>query len=368
MALPQSEINRLKKIANLLGTTNFMLRDDIRYVIQIAKIDPTAVSAIVDMATGGLRSGSIQASWLSSLLLLLRELANTSEYLRDKISQQISSESLDFYVSDYVDGVISKAAQGLLETLNLERPKHYFDLCRQILTCNGSIFVIGAGFSFNSYAPLLREMEGIACSTLYDLGVKEPRNLYYEDERKAWQIISSKGWQIFQNHMSFTLLPKQPSDQHFILAELFYAGHISHIVSLNWDDLVEKAYQTLYKETIPLINKEDQTSEHALWKLHGDVANPDERWILPFEEGRVFRALEKLALQISLPGVVIGYREQEKVVREKLLNTLEKRGGVSRIRPDLPNNPPESFADDALKAMKTIKASLESAKKSVYPA
>ena len=80
----------------------------------------------------------------------------------------------------------------------------------------------------------------------------------------------------------------------------------------------------------------------------------------------MFSALEQLALHTTLPTIVIGYREQESVVREKLITVLEDRAGVTRIRPDLTNNPPESFADNALWAMKKLKAGLESAKKSVH--
>ncbi len=112
----------------------------------------------------------------------------------------------------------------------------------------------------------------------------------------------------------------------------------------------------MYGEDIPRVVRESATSEHALWKLHGDIADPEERWVLPFEAGRVFSALEQLALRTTLPAIVIGYREQESVVREKLITVLEHRAGVTRVRPDLTNNLPESFADSALWAMKKLKA------------
>lgn len=171
-----------------------------------------------------------------------------------------------------------------------------------------------------------------------------------------------KGVADFQKHVAFTLLPKEPSNQHIILAELFHAGHITHIVSFNWDDLVEKAYRNLYDADIPKVNKENVQSGHAIWKLHGDIDNPEERWVLPFEQGKVFQALQQIVLQITAPAITIGYREQEQVVRERLLSVLENRGGITRIRPDLPNNPPETFGDNALMAMKKIKNGLESAK------
>jgi hypothetical protein len=297
----------------------------------------------------------------------LNGFAGISEHLRARIASTISRELLDFYCGDFSQPDLKRAAEGLSDALKVERPRHYFDLCRNILTSNGSIFIIGAGFSYDSYAPLLREMEGIACSTLYDLGVTDPRHLYHTNEQKAWEVISG-GWQTFQKHVSFTLLPKEPSEQHAILAELFHAVHITHIISFNWDDLIEKAYKKSYNADIPKITKEDAESDHALWKLHGDIANPEERWVLPFEEGKVFQVLQQIASQTTVPAIAIGYREQEPMVRQRLIAVLENRGGLTRIHPNLDNNPPKSFKDNALKAMKQIKAGIESAKKSTYPA
>ncbi|MFC1904432.1 SIR2 family protein [Chloroflexota bacterium] len=210
-------------------------------------------------------------------------------------------------------------------------------------------------------------MEGITCSTLDDLGVENPRDLYHTDEQKAWEHIS-QGWEIFQRHVAYMLLPKEPSDQHIILAELFHDGHVTHIISFNWDNLIEKAYRKLYTIDITKVAKEGIESDHALWKLHGDINNTEERWVLPFEEGKVFKELQQIVSQTAVHTISIGYREQEQVVHEKLFSVLEKRGGITRIRPDLDNNPPESFADNAISAMKRIKAGLESAKKSAYPA
>lgn len=131
--------------------------------------------------------------------------------------------------------------------------------------------------------------------------------------------------------VAFGLLPKEPSEQHLILAELFHVGYIAHIISFNWDDLVEKAYRRLYSDGIPMVTREDTTSDHALWKLHGDIANPDERWVLPFEQGRVSSALEQLASHTTLPTIITGYREQESIVREKLIAVLENRAVVTML-------------------------------------
>ncbi len=367
MALPPSELQRVSSIAARYGMGRFVpLGDEHQFLMRVARADPTALDDLLSVLVNVLNRGHIMAGSEVSAIRWLREFADTSEYIRAKIEAAISKELLDYYC-DFAQPDLRKAAEELAETLKVQRPRHYFDLCRNILTSNGSIAVIGAGFSYDSYAPLLREMEGIACSTLYDLAVPNPRQLYQTHERKAWERIS-EGWQIFQNHVAFTLSPKEPSDQHLILAELFHVTHITHIVSLNWDDLVEKGYRQLYNEDIPVVTGEGVSNEHALWKLHGDIANPDDRWVLPFEEGRVFAALQQMASRLTLPTIVIGYREQERVVRDTLLAVLESRAGITRIRPDLPANPPDSFPDNAVMAMKKIKAGLEAAMKSTYPA
>ena len=367
MALPPSELNRVKMLAAKYAQGVFVpLGDEHQLLLRAANANPTALDSVVSVLVQLLNNGLLHAGYELSVINWLNDFAKISEHLRAEIAATISKDVLDFHGSDYAEPNLRTNAQKLSETLRVERPSHYFDLCRNILTSNGSIFIIGAGFSYDSYAPLLREMEGIACSTLYDLGVENPRDLYHADERKAWEHIS-RGWGIFQRHVAFMLLPKEPSDQHVIVAELFHTGHISHIVSFNWDDLVEKAYRNLYNVDIPKVAREGAESDHALWKLHGDINNPEERWVLPFEEGKIFQSLQQIILQTTVPAITIGYREQEQVVRERLFNVFENRGGITKIRPDLPTNPPDTFADNSLMAMKKIKAGIDSAMKSTYP-
>jgi len=366
MALPQSELHKVMMLAARYASQSKILPQppDRQLLMRVAKADPSAIDDVISVLILKFNNGLIYAGQDITVIRWLNDFAKVSEHLRGKIASELSPDLLDFYCGESAEADLRRTAEELSDTLKVERPKHYFDLCRNIINNNGSIFIIGAGFSYDSSAPLLRETEGIACSTLFDLGVADPRQLYRTDERKAWKIIR-EGWQTFQNHIAFMLLPKEPSDQHLILGELFHAGHITHIISFNWDDLVEKAYSKLYDAEIPVITGEGMTSSHALWKLHGDIAHPDERWVLPFEEGRVFSTLERIASKTTLPTISLGYREQETAVYQKLITVLENRGGITRIRPDLLHSPPEKFADNALMAMKKIEAGFESAKKSL---
>lgn len=368
MILPESEREQVKGIAYRYRQHYFVPRgDEFRYLMSIGSSDPTALEPVVQALVAILNTGRLSAGTHRSCFVWLDAFAQLSEYLREAIVSEISQEVLEFYCGGNIESDIQGFAKRLSDTLRLERPKHYFDLCRTILTNGGSIFVIGAGFSYDSYAPLTREMQGVACSVLDDLGEVSPRELYSGSEQEAWRRISN-GWQIFQKHVAYVLLPKEPSDQHLILAELFHEGLVTHILSFNWDDLTEKAHKKLYSVDIPVINKDGQSSDHALWKPHGDVAIPNERWVLPYEHGRVFAALEQIAHDTTLQTFIIGYREQEQLVRTKLIEPLEKRGGVTRIRPDAPNEPSDSFADNALSAMRKIKDGIESARKNIYPA
>lgn len=331
---------------------------DLKFLVDTANNAPHSLTGVIAVLVGHFNKGLIHTQFLERALRLLLRLSEAADILRAEIADSISKDLLDYYC---LQGD-SRTAEQLAEELRIERPRHYFDIARNILASGSCVFVVGAGFSYDSYAPLLRETEGIACSTLYDLGIENPRELYKTDDRRAWQVIQ-RGWETFQQHMSAMLLPKEPASQHFVLAELFYEELVRHIVSFNWDDLIEKAYKDKFGEDIPKVTREEISSEHALWKLHGDVCHPTERWVLPYEEGRVFEALHAIVSRTTLPGIIVGYREQEPIVRTQLIEVMEQRGGLTRIRPDVEQNPPAYFRDNASMAMKKIRAGLETARK-----
>ena len=361
--LPEAVHSQVLAIAGRWNSAGFVpLAEHTQAVKDAAATDPTAVKPVVDILVKLLNRGSIDPGHVIGCLNLLSELAKVAEYLRHEISVQIDHQLVDYYASHLNDG-IRKWGSRLAEVLKIERPRHYFDLARRILTANGCLFIVGAGFSYDAYAPLLREMEGVACSTLHDIGIERPRDLYSTDDAEAWRRIGETdiGWQTFQQHASVMLLPKEPVSQHHAIARLFHDGLIRHIIPFNWDDLFEKAYVTQYGEDIPRITDSATDSDHALWKLHGDVLDPDVRWVLPYEQGHVPDTLRRLVGRSSLPGIVIGYREQEPIVVEALISVIEQRGGITRIRPDIDERPTDSFRDNASSAMKKLDAALQTA-------
>ena len=219
---------------------------------------------------------------------------------------------------------------------------------------NGCLFVVGAGFSYSAQAPLLKETRFLACHVPTKLGEPNPHEIYDADERQAWQRIASEGWEEFQDLTAGLLVTKEPSDQHRILARLFKENLVRHIVSFNWDDLIEKAHREEYGEDIEVISRTGASSDHALWKMHGDVNAPGERWVFPHEDGRIFDGLLPQMSKEVLLAVVVGYREQEPLVRKQLIAPLEARGSIVRIGPSLPDDPPKTFGDDATTALKKL--------------
>jgi len=127
--------------------------------------------------------------------------------------------------------------------------------------------------------------------------------------------------------------------------------------------LVEKAYRQSYGEEIPKVANDGLANDHAIWKVHGDISDPSVRWILPYEDGRIFDPLHTAVSNGLVPGIIVGYREQESEVRNRLISVMEKRGGVIRIRPDLEASPPDSLSDSAATAMKRLKAGLDWARR-----
>src|SRR5439155_21652510 len=73
---------------------------------------------------------------------------------------------------------------------------------------------------------------------------------------------------------------KIPSPVHSALARLVHARSVVQVISLNWDTLLEAAFQNRYG--IPI-----NAQAVKLWKPHGDCAAQDSKWTLPHEPGSI---------------------------------------------------------------------------------
>lgn len=187
-----------------------------------------------------------------------------------------------------------------------------------------SVCIIGAGFSYDGILTK-KELGPMVCSALDKIGIEEPRELYDNEEEKCWSLIRQDP-QEFQRLFSHHCHYSTPSEQHYAIAKLFHEGCIKQIVSLNWDNHIERAFKELYDEDINKITENGIQSDGALWKLHGDVDNPTKPWILPFDKGRVFESLiESLRGAPTHFLIIIGYRESEMEVKKKLIEPMEKK-------------------------------------------
>lgn len=126
----------------------------------------------------------------------------------------------------------------------------------------------------------------------------------------------------------------EQSAGHEALAELVHRGKVSHVVSLNWDTLLERAHQQLYGR--PLLPAVDRFA-----KPHGDAHRPEEPWVLPHEPGglpdELAAALRALADERPRVLLIIGYSERDEGIVRQLIGPLGERWRVIRIGPSAIN-------------------------------
>jgi len=185
---------------------------------------------------------------------------------------------------------------------------------------NDSVFLVGAGISFESGMPLT----DVLTSLLEFCGANDYETLRVDrDKRKKFQVEFKR-----------ICDRKSPGTSHKTLA-LNFPKHIFEIVCLNWDNLLERAFRQyevnfskLYRETVV-------SGGRHLWKFHGDVENICEQkckgkggWVFPDEEGYVFPCFSKYLYESGLKNdfftfVITGYSEKEKEIYEKIINAFE---------------------------------------------
>jgi hypothetical protein len=189
-----------------------------------------------------------------------------------------------------------------------------------------SVFLIGAGTSYESGLPLT--------STLNDL----------------LKFVKAKNYQELQNNQKKNkkckrfkeefkkICEKSPIGVSHKIIALNFPQYIKEIICLNWDNLIEKAFNECNKK-IEKINRNDNIKVEVkdieqggyLWKFHGDVEEPDYKWIFPNHRGRVFKNFidyykRNNWLKDNLfVFVIVGYSEKEKNISDNLIKLLEKR-------------------------------------------
>lgn len=277
------------------------------------------------------------------LLYILSTVAREVPAVRDPIIKEYGN---DLYELQFLFiGQDLQLVKELIEACELPlsgNDEMYKAISRSCIALNKPlILIIGAGFSYDSM-PITSEFDSLLIQCLKNIGVESPKKILHENEKEAWRKIK-ENQQRFKEAFSCYCATQKPSAQHDEIASLLRKGHIAHIISFNWDDLIERAYFELYKEPIPKIMDEDAVPDApCLWKLHGDVQDISKEWVFPYEDGKVFKNLIP-ALDKTISGsqqqldfsLIVGYRESEPVVRNKLISWIEEHVQTIRVRPDL---------------------------------
>ena len=206
--------------------------------------------------------------------------------------------------------------------------------CRERIKAYSSIVLAGAGLSYGSDMPLANILGDI----LKFLGAKDWAELRMDPNKCI----------AFKNQFSKICANKVPTKSHRTLI-LNFPKYILEVISLNWDDLLEKAAREEGKD----INKQNEdtivTTTRCLWKFHGDIMKITQDntpghggWIFPDEQGYVFESFKKYIETTNLKDqlftfLIVGYSEKEKTVYDDIINLLESNPPrpTYRISPDL---------------------------------
>lgn len=212
---------------------------------------------------------------------------------------------------------------------------------------HGAILVMGAGASFESGLPLyaqfapvvwqvVDECDNIKESLKYDL-TTPAKKLIGNDIKKIKPIFNY----IESNNLAnskFKELFKSVNDKHKSgplvvhenICKLIHMGHIKLVISFNWDDLLETAWESLYGTNI-------NENRINLLKPHGDIRNPSDKWIYPnsagFLSNKDMYAIEAALNNSPSTFVILGYSEQDSIISDTFIKPNENKYVVYRISP-----------------------------------
>jgi hypothetical protein len=193
---------------------------------------------------------------------------------------------------------------------------------QELINSYESVFVVGAGLSFESKVPLAKH--------LYDLlafCMAQDYRAIRDDDDKCYK---------FKFQFKSICDRKQTSISHKLISE-YFPKKIKDIICLNWDNLIEKAALEQCKN-ITKINEGGLPTDSVnyLWKFHGDVDNIKRNnikgkggWVFPDEKGYIFDSFISYANRSGglndtlFTLVILGYSEGDKNISD-IIQTLEK--------------------------------------------
>lgn len=216
------------------------------------------------------------------------------------------------------------------------------------MNVHSSILVIGAGASFEMGLPLYAQFPEMIWKVLDEFpNIKV--QMGYKEEILAKKCIGSD---INLIKESFTYIEKslevcqrfkkifcsicaehsrQISNVHKVICQLIHENKIKLVISLNWDDLLEQAWEELYGTEI--------NSEYTqLIKPHGDVRKIEEKWIFPNNPGFISQenldVINSLVNEKPISLVILGYSENDETIVKSVIEPISNVSETYRIAPD----------------------------------
>ena len=168
------------------------------------------------------------------------------------------------------------------------------------------ILLIGAAVSFEGGAPLGEQLMPM----IKRLGIINDDRVDLNNAFKKLRADPEKVAKFKRRFQSFIIegikvekicIPKS----YKVIADRFRRNKVLEIFSLNWDDLIERAYREVNGQEIPKFEFDKNSSRvkdefvHKLWKLHGDIADIESDWVLPGDKVTISKELLTYAAFLS---------------------------------------------------------------------
>ncbi len=222
------------------------------------------------------------------------------------------------YDSAVLLGHMKFKSKGYLQAVLTQEDK--WKDCRESVKAFYSVFLIGAGLSYDSDMPLVGTLHHVLefC------------------EATGWAELRSDPKKCLKFKQTFKQIckDKSPSAAHSLLIDS-YPNIIWEIICLNWDDLLEKA-ASMSSKVINKCNKDISVlGERYLWKFHGDVGEIRDGnivgqggWVFPDEQGYVFNCFRDYIKRTGLDQrmftfVIVGYSETESKIYDQIVSFFE---------------------------------------------
>ena len=216
------------------------------------------------------------------------------------------------------------------------------------INVHGAILIIGAGSSFESGMPLYAQFYPIIWRILdaypelkssmdYDplLSAKSQVVESYNTLKKFFDVLELNEDALKEFQKVFLAIndshQHNVSQFHVFLSKLIHSGLVKLVVSLNWDDLLETAWEKLYGTDI-------NSNKIQLLKPHGSVREINQKWTLPNSDGKItddeLQVIRQIQGEMPITTIIVGYSESDRIIVEKIILPSNDQNKVFRISPN----------------------------------